>query len=1004
MELLNYGLVMENLPCLCHCNLQSLTTSLRCNPLTHITIRIHMDKSILLAVLTLCACFQPCFAADYFVSINGFDTNPGTIGQPVKTISYARDLIQRSGKLKKEAIHVYLRAGTHYLPETVVFSASDSGTAEFPVTYASYEDEKAVLSGGMLLNLSWEAHENGVYRAKTATGLEIDQLFVNGQRQHMARYPNFDKNASPYNGAASDAFAPSRARNWNDPKGAFIHAMHRHHWGGYHYRISGKDEDDKVIFEGGWQNNRQMGMHEKHRMVENVYEELDASGEWYHDRTAGMLFYLPPSGMDLSESTVEAVRLKHLIELQGQARDPVKHIALRGLVLRHAARTFMETREPLLRSDWTIYRGGAVLFNGAQDCQILDCEFDQLGGNSVFVNKFNRRITIRGCHIHHGGASGICFVGDPASVRNPKFEYGQTQSYEHISKIRGPQTDEFPADCVVDDCLIHSMSVVEKQATGVQISMSKGITIRHCSIYDLGRAGINISEGTFGGHVIEFCDVFDTVRETGDHGSFNSWGRDRFWHLKNAPAEELPDLSGLDTEPTIIRNSRWRCDHGWDVDLDDGSSHYEIYNNLFLRGGLKLREGFHRKVYNNIAVNNSLHPHVWYSNSMDIVTGNIWMGAYRPAGGMPKDKWGNTVDRNLFTKLSDKDKFNEHGCDLNSIVGDPMFIDPDNGDYRVDDASPAFKIGFKNFPMDQFGVRKSSLRSIARTPVLADPIVKSSHSPNGSAFETTNAVWLGVRLSELEGAAFSAFGVSREQGGVAIQAVPPYTEAARVGLRSDDVIQSINDQTVSEMGSFLKAILTAGSKPLQLGVVRNQQPLNLSVPRHSYLQITSGDTADELPKPDLSIASKVTVTANRTTNNAPLGSLIDGNLSAGYGPVFSNGERNGAYKMDLGRLESLQAITSWSFRQNARAAQKLTLYGSRSATDPGWDLKTYTPIGSVIASDNASRFTAASLRAAEGQTLGEFRWIVWSVSPITKTAGGENTAFQELSVEIAPRP
>ena len=43
------------------------------------------------------------------------------------------------------------------------------------------------------------------------------------------------------------------------------------------------------------------------------------------------------------------------------------------------------------------------------------------------------------------------------------------------------------------------------------------------------RAGINVGDGCWGGHVIEFCDIFDTVTETGDHGSFNSWGRDRFW-------------------------------------------------------------------------------------------------------------------------------------------------------------------------------------------------------------------------------------------------------------------------------------------------------------------------------------------------------------------------------------------------------------------------------------------------------------------------------------------
>jgi len=49
---------------------------------------------------------------------------------------------------------------------------------------------------------------------------------------------------------------------------------------------------------------------------------------------------------------------------------------------------------------------------------------------------------------------------------------------------------------------------------------------RHHAGKDAPRAGFNISEGTFGGHLIEFCDVFDTVRETGDHGSLNQWGRE----------------------------------------------------------------------------------------------------------------------------------------------------------------------------------------------------------------------------------------------------------------------------------------------------------------------------------------------------------------------------------------------------------------------------------------------------------------------------------------------
>ena len=97
----------------------------------------------------------------------------------------------------------------------------------------------------------------------------------------------------------------------------------------------------------------------------------------------------------------------------------MRFVTLRGLTFRQAARTVMDTKEPLLRSDWAIYRGGAVFFEGAEDCALEDSFLDQVGGNAVFVNHYNRRITVRGCQIAKAGASGICFVGDPQAARNP---------------------------------------------------------------------------------------------------------------------------------------------------------------------------------------------------------------------------------------------------------------------------------------------------------------------------------------------------------------------------------------------------------------------------------------------------------------------------------------------------------------------------------------------------------------------------------------------------------
>ena len=310
---------------------------------------------------------------------------------------------------------------------------------------------------------------------------------------------------------------------------------------------------------------------------------------------------------------------------------------------------------------------------------------------------------IKSCHIHDTGASGVCFVGDPKAVRNPLFEYGQTQDLTKIDRTPGPLSDNYPADCTIADCLIHGIGRVERQPAGVQISMSMGITVRDCSIYDCARAGININEGTWGGHLIERCDIFDTVLETGDHGSFNSWGRDRYWasHHRGVSMPEVqkdPKLPFLDAmKPTVIRDSRWRCnrmrcDHGWDIDLDDGSSNYEIYNNLLLHGGLKFREGYGRKAYNNIMVNCGFHPHVWFDASGDSFHSNIVMAGHADIG-MP-GYWGKCVDGNLFTSAADLAKARSSGCDVRSLAGDPLFMAPATGDFRVKDGSPALALGF----------------------------------------------------------------------------------------------------------------------------------------------------------------------------------------------------------------------------------------------------------------------------------------------------------------------
>jgi len=697
--------------------------------------------------------------------------------------------------------------------------------------------------------------------------------------------------------------------------------------------------------------------------------------------------------------------LRHLVEFQGTQQAPVKKVTLKGFVFRHAARTFMETKEPLLRSDWTIYRGGAVMLTGTEDVSVLDSEFDQLGGNAVFVNNYNRRTLVKGCHIHDSGASGICFVGDPNAVRNPLFEYNQSQDLTKIDRTPGPKSDNYPADSVVEDCLIHGIGRVERQPAGVQIAMSRKITVRDTSIYDCARAGINIGDGTWGGHLIERCDVFETVLETGDHGSFNSWGRDRFWtsnhrgvsmpEVKKDP--KLPFFDAIDT--TVIRDSRWRCDHGWDIDLDDGSGNYEIYNNLLLNGGLKFREGYGRKAWNNVVVNNGFHPHVWFDESGDEFRQNIVMKAHADIG-QPAN-WETGVNRNFFSSEADRIKGLKSGGDANSISGDPMFIDPAAGDFRVEEGSPALKMGFKNFPMDQFGVKKPSLKAIVRTPVI--PVVSDSEAIIGG-MSTAASYWLGVRLHGLEGEEFSAFGVTKADGGVQLVDVPANSPAAKAGLKSNDLIQALNDRKITGTADLLDAVAALGDAPLDVRVIRNQQPQSLSLRQAPFIMLESAEQAEGFTKLVPSPTPTFKISASTQPSNDPLSSLIDGKLATGYGAVFSNIVRDGAYRLDLLTPKPVGSITSWSFNQEGvRGRQRVTIYGSESATDPGWntaDKSRFTALGTIDTRlVPPSAFQAASLRARPGQSLGTFRWIVWSVSPVT--AVGENSAFQELKVDTA---
>jgi hypothetical protein len=712
---------------------------------------------------------------EFYVAVTGNDSNPGTMSQPFATLGRAQKAVRQAKRAAKSPLSVFVRGGTYYQYEPLTFRAEDSGSSAAPITYTAFRDEVVTISGGRKLACDWRPYRDGILVTelpREGGGLNFGQLFINGERQILARYPNYDDSEPGKSGYLTAAgvipdsmenpqpppnadmtfgggtprgilFDPGsfNRKHWAKPEEAVIHIFQAAYWGNLQWWLSHIDYRQHAIWfgEGGFQIGAKWArtpeiLNEKSRFfIENVFEELDAPHEWYLDREKRLLYFFPSAATDMHSAVVEVPVLDSAIRFAGTQNQPVQYVSLHGFRFAHTNATFLDSYEVPSLSDWAIHRGGTVFFSGAQNCAIRNCWFDAVGGNAVFFSEFNRDNVVNGCTFTESGDSAICFVGS----------WNLTNGTEK----------SFPFQCRASNNLIHDCGVFGKQAAGVYISRAKRITASHNLIYNMPRAGICIGDGTWGGHVIEYNHMHDTVRETSDHGPFNAWGRDRAWSLaqSHAPYTTERSVDAWDVlidamEPVIVRNNFFHEKSGWGLDLDDGASNYDIYNNISVGGvSMKLREGAYRKVHNNIWYMSHAAPcfHVGNDYNHDQYFHNITVmdpGPTKWPDGWPwwpqmtysviappaRGPWLEEIDWNCFYTLngefsavvdqlrSEAGKRNARryslaewrqlGFDQHSVFADPLFIDPANGDFRVRAESPALQVGFKNFEMGKWGL------------------------------------------------------------------------------------------------------------------------------------------------------------------------------------------------------------------------------------------------------------------------------------------------------------
>ncbi|MEK6195839.1 MAG: right-handed parallel beta-helix repeat-containing protein, partial [Deltaproteobacteria bacterium] len=355
-----------------------------------------------------------------YVAASGKAGNTGSAVAPLADLQEAKEAVRALPR--NQPIQVIVSTGTYYLDKPLVFSAVDSGKEGAPVKWQAAEGAVVRLVGGKALKPVWEKQTDKIWKSKVSGCPSIDQLFVNENRQILARYPNYDPSVRYFCGVGATW---ERMNSWENPETAYIHALHRSGWGGGHIMLERDKEgslyERMVSIDTTTQGNGAR-LHDDRRFAENVFEELDAPGEWFFDAKTQTLYYQPAAGVDLKSAKVEAVFNPHLVVFEGSKKNPVHHIELGGFIFNGASPTWEKTTEHLPNGgDFVVHRGGALTMRGTEDCRISNCVFSELGGNAVFIDGYNRRAKVDGNLIKNIGANGISLCGAADSMRGKQF-------------------------------------------------------------------------------------------------------------------------------------------------------------------------------------------------------------------------------------------------------------------------------------------------------------------------------------------------------------------------------------------------------------------------------------------------------------------------------------------------------------------------------------------------------------------------------------------------------
>ncbi|WP_198533810.1 right-handed parallel beta-helix repeat-containing protein, partial [Streptomyces odonnellii] len=519
------------------------------SPRKGISVRL---RRALIAALSLATAAAPLAAVpaqaspraqglDVYVSPSGRDSGTGTAARPFKTLEHARDYVRTAKSKVRGDVRVRLLSGTYELSRTFTLTAQDSGADGQRIVYEAAPGAHPVISGGKRITGWTPADASGkVYKAK-AGDLDTRQLYVNGELQTRARGeknpPGFNKTATGY------TFTDTGLSGYKRPQDLEVASS----WGWKLMRcpVASISGNAMTMRQPCWHNaHLQQGQEiQNPTWLENARELLDSPGEWYLDKGAGEVYYLPKAGQNMSTATVVVPRVQDLVDFNGTTARPVTDISFEGITFSYSTWLAPSSSEGLIegqagfrmvgennpdfdstRLHW-LKTPGAVNVSHGHDIGFRGNTFTHLGAVGLNLNTGTQGTDITGNVFRQIAATGIQVGGTDIVDHHPDDPRDITKNTTIANNLVTKVADQYNGSVGIlvsytDHTVISHNKVYDLPYSGISVGWGWGLTDRGGDTNYPGNSGVPVwdTDTTSRNSKITDNEIFDFMKSQADGG------------------------------------------------------------------------------------------------------------------------------------------------------------------------------------------------------------------------------------------------------------------------------------------------------------------------------------------------------------------------------------------------------------------------------------------------------------------------------------------------------